>query len=233
LFMNERQACILFAVIDEYVKTAQPVASKVIVNKYDLGVSPATVRNDMVALEEANLLRQPHTSSGRIPTERGYRLYLQQMHRPAGRKVCAQLRGAAGRSRNQKELMQEMAKTLVQLSGETALTSMGEDWNKVTGVSNLFEKPDFDNVEMLRSLSRVVDQFEDVLKGVFEKVDQDVQVYVGKENPFGKQMSTILVKYRLPSGMTGVFGLTGPLRMDYKKNIRLLKEAKYLIEGEL
>ena len=229
--MNERQACILFAVIDEYVKTAQAVASNNIVKTYDLGVSPATVRNDMASLEEQGFLRQPHTSSGRIPTERGYRLYLEQMRRPAGRKVCAQLRKAASRSTNQRELMKEMAQTLAQLSGETALMSLNGDQSSVTGMSNLFEKPDFQDVDMLRSLSHVVDKFEEVMKGVFHEVDQDVRVYMGKENPFGQQMTTILVKYRLPDGMTGVFGLTGPLRMNYKRNIRLLKEAKNLLEG--
>jgi len=230
--MNERQACTLFAIIDEYVQTAQPVASKIIVSKYDLGVSPATVRNDMAALEQAGYLRQPHTSSGRVPTERGYRLYLQQMRRPAGRNVCVQLRKAADRSVDQQGLMRELAKTLVQLSGETALMSLDSEWNKVTGVSNLFEKPDFDDVDMLRSLSRLVDKFEEVMKGIFDEIDQDVRVYLGTENPFGQQMATILVKYTLPNGATGVFGLTGPLRMNYKKNIQLLKEAKYLIEGK-
>lgn len=228
--MNERQACILFAVIDEYVKTALPVSSKTIVSGYDLGVSPATVRHDMVSLEEDGLLRQPHTSAGRVPTEAGYRLYLAQISRPAGKKVCVQLREAAKNANGQRELLREMAKTLVQLSGETALMSLDSEWNKVTGLSNLFDKPDFDDVDTLRSLSKVVDKFEEVMKGVFDQVDQDVNVYIGKENPFGQQMATILVKYKLPNGITGVFGLTGPLRMNYKRNIQLLKEVKLLLE---
>ena len=230
--MNERQACILFAIIDEYVATAEPVASKSIVTKYDLGVSPATVRNDMAALESAGFLRQPHTSSGRIPTERGYRLYLQQLQRPAGQHVCAQLQRAADRSKNQRDLMKALAQTLVELSGETALMSVNDESSQVTGVSNLFGKPDFDDVEMLRSLSHLVDRFEEVMHGVFHDVHQDIQIYLGKDNPFGTQMATMLVKYRLPSGVTGVFGLTGPLRMNYKRNMRLLKEAKQLIEGK-
>ncbi|MCH8049582.1 DeoR family transcriptional regulator, partial [Patescibacteria group bacterium] len=80
--MNDRQAYILSAIIDEYIDTAQPVASKTLVEKYDLGVSPATARNDMVHLEKIGYLRQPHPSSGRVPTEDGYRFYLETCVKP-------------------------------------------------------------------------------------------------------------------------------------------------------
>jgi len=70
--INSRQLQILSVIVETYVKTAQPVASSVI----DLGVSSATVRNDMATLEQAGLLRQPHTSAGRVPTEDGYRMFI-------------------------------------------------------------------------------------------------------------------------------------------------------------
>lgn len=232
--INERQAFILSAIIEEYIETAQPIASKTLVEKFDLGVSPATVRNDMVHLENVGFLRQPHTSSGRVPTEEGYRLYLEHCIRP-GRpgKVCEPLRRAARGDDDQKRLMREIANTLVELSGETAISSINNEWNYYTGLSNLFDKPEFSNVAMLRSLSIAIDRFDLVLREIFEDVDQDVNVWIGGENPFGNQMATIMLKYRLPNGFSGLLGLVGPLRMDYSRNIKLLNQAKTLLDEEV
>lgn len=77
--LTERQETILALVIHEYIDTAEPVASKTLVGRYSLGISPATVRNEMAALTEAGLLRQPHTSAGRVPTEDGYRYFVQRL----------------------------------------------------------------------------------------------------------------------------------------------------------
>lgn len=75
--LTERQRAILGLIVREYVATAQPVASKTLVEKYNLGVSSATVRNEMAALEQMGYLTHPHTSAGRVPTERGYRYFVQ------------------------------------------------------------------------------------------------------------------------------------------------------------
>ncbi len=77
--LTERQETILALVIHEYIDTAEPVASKTLVTRYNLGISPATARNEMAALTEAGLLRQPHTSAGRVPTEEGYRYFVQRL----------------------------------------------------------------------------------------------------------------------------------------------------------
>jgi heat-inducible transcriptional repressor len=77
--MNDRQVKILIAVIEEYTKTGLPVGSSVLVDKYRFNVSAATLRNDMVKLEEEDLLHQPHTSAGRIPTDRGYRYFVEDI----------------------------------------------------------------------------------------------------------------------------------------------------------
>ena len=230
--MNDRQKLILSAVVQEYVSTAEPVSSAHIAETCDLGVSPATIRNDMAALEDAGYLRQPHTSSGRVPTENGYRFYLETLRFAKRRnEVHKALREAIQVSSDPRALMQDIAHALVQLSGETAVMSLDSQWSKTTGVSNLFQKPDFNDVETLRSLSTVVDRFDTTMREVFDQVDRDTQVWIGKENPFGKQVATVMVKYRLPNGAVGVLGLVGPMRMDYHKNMRLLNEVKRLLEG--
>src|ERR671923_1462812 len=80
--LGERQAAILRAVVREYIRTAEPVGSKHLVGTYNMNVSPATVRNDMALLEELGYLAQPHTSAGRIPTDRGYRWFVDSICPP-------------------------------------------------------------------------------------------------------------------------------------------------------
>lgn len=77
--MQERQLEILRAIVDEYVATEEPVGSKIIAQRHSLGVSPATIRNEMAILEEAGLITQPHTSAGRIPTDLGYRVFVDKL----------------------------------------------------------------------------------------------------------------------------------------------------------
>ena len=77
--MQGRQLEILKAIVDEYVATEEPVGSKTLAARAGLGISPATIRNEMAILEDAGLITQPHTSAGRIPTNRGYRVFVDQL----------------------------------------------------------------------------------------------------------------------------------------------------------
>lgn len=228
--MNDRQLAILGAVIREYVRTAEPVASKAIADSVD--VSPATIRNDMALLEEEGYLRQPHTSAGRVPTEEGYRLFLERFVKPRepGR-VSAPLRKAVTSGGAPQERLRAIAKSLVELSGEAALTSL-DSGSYYTGLSKLLDKPEFADVQVLRSFSGAIDRIDEVMQSAFEKSDRDMNVWIGSENPFGRDMATILVRYRLPGGGMGILGLVGPLRMDYKRNIELLEEAKTLLDDQ-
>ncbi|TQL67724.1 heat-inducible transcription repressor HrcA [Nocardioides albertanoniae] len=76
---NERRLSVLRAIVEDYVKTEEPVGSKALVERHGLGVSPATVRNDMAALEEEGYITAPHTSAGRVPTDKGYRLFVDRL----------------------------------------------------------------------------------------------------------------------------------------------------------
>jgi len=76
---NDRRLEVLRAIVEDYVHTREPVGSKALVERHSLGVSPATIRNDMAVLEESGLIHQPHTSAGRVPTDKGYRLFVDQI----------------------------------------------------------------------------------------------------------------------------------------------------------
>ncbi|MEJ3746620.1 heat-inducible transcriptional repressor HrcA [Actinomycetes bacterium KLBMP 9797] len=79
--LDERKLEVLRAIVEDYVATQEPVGSKALVERHQLGVSPATVRNDMAVLEDEGYIRQPHTSAGRVPTDRGYRLFVDRLSR--------------------------------------------------------------------------------------------------------------------------------------------------------
>src|SRR6187402_2176734 len=76
---EERRLAVLRAIVEDYVSTEEPVGSKALVERHGLGVSPATVRNDMAALEDEGFITQPHTSAGRVPTDKGYRLFVDRL----------------------------------------------------------------------------------------------------------------------------------------------------------
>lgn len=77
--LDDRKLAVLRAIVEDYVSTNEPVGSKALADRHNLGVSPATIRNDMAALEEQGYIRQPHTSAGRVPTDKGYRLFVDRL----------------------------------------------------------------------------------------------------------------------------------------------------------
>ncbi|MFN2557243.1 MAG: heat-inducible transcriptional repressor HrcA [Nitriliruptorales bacterium] len=121
--LDPRKAAILMAIVREYVRSAEPVASKRIVENYDLGVSTATVRNEMAALEEAGYISQPHTSAGRVPADKGYRYFVDSIEelRPLGEAQRLALQGFLLQSRDLEDLLRRTTRVLAQLTHYAAL----------------------------------------------------------------------------------------------------------------
>jgi len=231
--METRQELILKLIVDEYIRTAEPVGSKFVAGLGELDVSPATVRNEMALLERDGYLRAPHTSAGRVPTEKAYLHYLQAFVKPGSEPSDAnRLRSAVAEAPDEGSAMRTLAKTLVDLSGEMAVVAFGPQSSYYTGVSNLFAKPDFGDLEVVRSLSTMLDRFDDVMGSMFDAVKSEPQVLIGRENPFGEDMSAVVVKYAMPSGHVGILGLVGPMRMDYGRNLGLVTDAIDLLNEQ-
>jgi transcriptional regulator of heat shock response len=233
--MDARQESFLKLVIEEYIATAEPVGSRALCEKYGLAVSPATVRNDMAALETEGYLRAPHTSAGRIPTEKAFVHYLKKFVEPgkASPKGEQELQKVVRRSADSEETVRMLANTLSELSGETVIAAFDGFSSHFAGVGNLFMKPDFvGDLEVVRTLSEMVNRFDLIVRNIFESVPERTQVIIGQENPFGKDMASVMVKMVLPSGHTALLGLVGPIRMDYARNIALLERATELLNDD-
>lgn len=124
--LDERKVRILQAITDDYIMTAEPVGSRTVARRYDLGVSPATIRNEMADLEELGYLEQPHTSAGRIPTDRGYRYYVDALMKPepVSREARSRVRREVqNRSHAMEELIFRATRLLAELSHYTAVVA--------------------------------------------------------------------------------------------------------------
>lgn len=235
--MDQRQETILKLLVEEYIATAEPVGSRALCDKRGLDCSPATVRNDMAALEEAGYLRAPHTSAGRVPTEKAFVYYLRNFveggkggNAGKGGKGMREMERAVRGADEGEHTVHTLAKTLSELSGEMVITAFDRSGISYAGVGNLMSKPDFGDLEVVRALSLMVDRFDLIVRDIFDNVPRQPQVMIGRENPFGKDMASVMVKFRLPSGHVALLGLVGPMRMDYGRNIALLEQAKELLD---
>jgi heat-inducible transcriptional repressor len=121
--LDDRKLDVLRAIVEDYVHTQEPVGSKALVERHNLGVSPATVRNDMAVLEEEGFIAQPHTSAGRIPTDKGYRLFVDRLTSikpltpPERRAITTFLRGAVDLD----DVVHRSVRLLAQLTQQVAI----------------------------------------------------------------------------------------------------------------
>jgi len=224
--VDSRKELILKALVEEYIRTAEPVGSRVLSLQNELSVSPATIRNEMAALEDDGFIRQPHTSAGRVPTEKGYSYYIARFLKSSAKKETGrELRRAVSHSGSQEETLRSLAKALVHLSGDMAIAAFGADRAYYTGLSQLASKPDFQRLELLQSLTSLLDRFDEITGTVMRTVAQEPQVMIGRHNPFGDETAAVVVKCRLANGQMILLGLVGPMRMDYRKNLGLMEQV--------
>ena len=234
---TERQSALLQAIVQEYIKTARPVGSQVLVEEYGFEFSPATIRNDMAALEEGGYIRQPHTSAGRIPTEKGYQYYIQHFLAPkelrsaqkaALSEVVRQPSAIDRTDRNNpsrdQQWIQQLAKTLSALTNDAVIVSADGDQLFYTGMSHMFRQPEFsDDSELLVSIGEVFDRMDETMKHMRSVASDNVQVLVGKQNPLSHQCSMVLSEYEFGNGRSTVVSIFGPMRMNYDQNVAILE----------
>lgn len=233
--MNPRQAQILKLIVDEYIRTAEPVSSKQLCDRFSLACSSATVRNDMAVLEELGMIAQPHTSAGRIPTEKAYRFYIQQGQQQKARKgvrINITVRRAP-RAPTPEERLAQVGHAVVQASGEAVMLATNRPWSTTLGLANLLRKPEFRSEAAILSLAESLERFDAAFKDLLNSASDEVTVLLGNENPLGDELASVVVKSELGNGIEGVLGIVGPLRMDYNRNIALISQAKKVLEQPL
>jgi transcriptional regulator of heat shock response len=233
--MNSRQQKILSAIIEEYTKTAIPAGSQILVDHYDFKVSPATIRNDMTKLEKEGYLYQPHISAGRIPTDKGYRYFVEEIMRDKELSKSEQQKMQREflklKAQNMR-LTKTTAKLLSHLSGNFAISGLisSEEFADF-GMRELVRQPEFKELDEMCRLVEVLDyldeRFDKIVKGIKEN---ETKIFIGNENPIGiSNCSMIISPYKLKSGEKGILALIGPKRMKYAKNKSMIEYMKKLL----
>ncbi|PLX27447.1 hypothetical protein C0583_04000 [Candidatus Parcubacteria bacterium] len=218
--MDTRKELILNTILKEHIKTGLPVASKMLVEKYKLDISPATVRNEMAALELDDYIIQPHTSSGRIPTERAYNWMLNSIKTKSPNPSEIDIIEDALKNKNETGFKQ-LAKHLSQTTGNAVFWAFHKHNLYYTGISNLFQQPEFSRINVIHDISTVIDRLDEIVNLVIDETEQGVHTLVGENNPFGSIFGVSFAKYKLKENL-GMFGVLGPMRMDYQKVISLV-----------
>jgi transcriptional regulator of heat shock response len=225
---EKRQRDIFRIIVREYLRSAEPIGSAAIAARHDLGVSTATIRNDMAELEYKGLIEQPHTSAGRVPTEQGYRYYVDEFvgapELASGQRGRIEQAIVAVQSQ-EAHAIRAFAKSVAQLSGETVFVHFGDE-SFLTGVSNLVSKPEFRDASLMTTVSHAVDDLDVILKEVEKRPTGEIEIFIGRNNPFGRDLSTILTAVEPPLLGKGTFGIIGPTRMDYDANVALLRYVR-------
>lgn len=232
--LTERQKTILEAVIRQYVHTAEPVASGELVHKYRLACSPATVRGELLALDEGGYLAQPHTSAGRVPTDKGYRFYINHLTGGdgIGSREERMFRGVKELN-DPAEFVRHVSRMLAHCSGNFALAGFPEDelFSRY-GLAEVLRSPEFSDPALMHEFSQLVDRIEDELMELFEPAEFDEpRTFVGRENPIpeAKHYGMIISAVETPFEKESIIALVGPKRMDYERNVALLKNLRNVL----
>jgi len=225
--MNARQEKLFKNIIIEHLLSAKAVGSKFLVDKYSMDVSPATIRNDMAELEWQGLISRPHTSAGRVPTQKGYeyyvRNYLQAKAVASRDKELLDMLSHEIRTKEPEIVVKNIAKKIAELSNSATIVAFSKNDLFYTGLANLFSQPEFSNFDVVCNISDVIDHLDDVIGSIFDDIE-DTQIKIGQNNCFSDKCSSIITR----SG-DKLFGIFGPMRMDYEKNLALVNYARGLI----
>ncbi len=246
--LSDRRQRILRALIEEYVSHAMPVGSKTIAEQYHLGVSSATVRNELSALEEAGYIMQPHTSAGRIPTDAGYREFVDDLLASEAYQsnvrddMAARMRASADALDG---LMRQVSEELARLTDCLSIVGcMDADGapsqaplakKERLGLSSLMRKPEFQESSSLLPLMEILEDDTVYFKAFDEasSATDGFAVRIGRENEDSSLVCVSVVAGVYGYGDSrGVVAVIGPRRMDYGNVIGAVRAAQSILNME-
>ncbi len=232
--MTKRQEKLLAAIIEQYAEVAAPVGSSLLAKAF--GVSSATIRAEMAELERQGYIKQPHTSAGRVPTDRGYRHYVNEIQsssvaqppKHAERALTARVSDAGAPEQS----IRNAVDTLVELTSNLGLATIG-DQLYMSGLGNLFGQPEFMHPGQVQEVARLLDNLQPWLREAAP--NQPLNVYIGSENPIGGSAgcSLIISRFRSPYSDQSYIGVLGPTRQSYRGTIGLVQRTGQALEEAL
>lgn len=238
--MDERKESILASTVKEYVDSAIPVSSMSLKEKYDFKISSATLRSEMMELEDEGYLYQPHASAGRIPTDKGFRYFVDVLMEERGElsvreQKALEVEVLKLKAQN-KMLARTTANLLSAMSGNLALSGVidSDDFFR-SGVQRLLSQPEFTNLDSVAKIAEVIDYLDASVETLSKDLTKkgEVEIFIGRENPISgaDECSMVVSRYNFSGGEEGVLAIIGPKRMKYSRNVSLIDYIKKLLEG--
>lgn len=234
--LTSRQANLLKAIVEEYIESGEPVGSETLDKKYNLGVSPATIRNDMVKLHKAGFLVQPHTSAGRIPTSQALRFYIKNLMETKNLSVTEEVAAKEKVWDFRHEVDRLLKEATRALAEKTSMLSVATtDQGKVyhSGYANILEIPEFFDIDVTRTVLSLIEEVGE-LKNIFSKAmeEEPMHILLGEEldNPFLKPVGFVFTDIKAGDKLTGRIGVIGPCRLNFSQAIPFVRYFGNLIE---
>ncbi|MCA9339102.1 transcriptional regulator [Candidatus Saccharibacteria bacterium] len=236
MIMTERQQQILASIIEQYAEVAAPVGSVTLAKLF--GVSSATIRSEMARLEEMGFIMQPHTSAGRIPTDKGYRHYVNTLTETENNQPKLDRGAKAIEARvntnttSADRAIRSAVDSLVELTHNLGIATIGGQMY-MSGMSNLFSQPEFSQGASVQSIAQLLDNLEPWLREAAP--NEPLNVFIGNENPIGKTSGATLIisRFRSPYSDRSYIGVLGPTRQSYGKVMNLVRHAGSMLEEVL
>lgn len=232
--MTERQAAILAGIIEQYAEVSYPVGSVTLARAFN--VSSATIRAEMGELERQGYIGQPHTSAGRVPTDKGYRWYVNNIVTPQPdpdpidqvKAFDIRVRGAG----EPDQAVRSAVKSLVDITTNAGLGTFGRQIY-TSGLERLLSQPEFADPTSVQAVAYLLDNLDLWLREVGPT--KPVSVFIGSENPIGKASgcSLIVSRFRSPRNPDSYIGVIGPTRQNYRQTVALVRHAGQLLESVL
>ncbi len=232
--ITTRQRNILAAIVEQYAEVASPVGSSLLAKVFN--VSSATIRAEMAELERLGFIMQPHTSAGRIPTDKGYRFYVNSLSEnrvdPTEKRAQRALTARVGGGGLPDRTIRNAVDTLVELTHNLGLATIGPQLY-MSGLSNLFGQPEFLHGAQVQRIASLLDNLEPWLREAAP--NKPLSVYIGAENPIGRSAgaSLIISRFRSPYSDQSYIGVLGPTRQQYRDVMSLVQRAGETLEEAL
>ncbi len=234
--MTERQERILKGILMEYIESARPVSSQLIEEKYDLDSCSATIRNEMQELSQKGFLHQPHISAGRVPTDKAYRFFVNDLleKKKSKKRAHSELRKILEEERRDIiNFTSRLSKFLARRSLNLAAIHLFDEglfWKE--GWGGVLREPESKEKEFTEEFINLLRIFEKNVRSV--DVNTQIKIYIGRENPFtkAKNFSIMISKCSFPKNKKGIISLLGPKRMKYESNINLINSILEVLEKD-
>ncbi len=232
--LTARQVQILRAIIEEFIDTAEPVGSDTIDKKFSIGVSPATIRNEMVYLSKQGYLNKTHSSAGRVPTPLAFKLYVNELMKEQELTVADEVSAKEKIWNSRQEidrLLSQITKVLADRSNALAVAMIDEDHLYHSGYANLLQMPEFYDIKVMRNVLQLIEET-NLLEEIFEfgASENLVQVVYGAElgNKNLEPVGVIHMALNI-GGQECHMGVFGSSRFDYSYVIPMMKYVRGLI----